>query len=94
MNKLATAFKFGTTALLLSAIVQCSSVTTGPKEGSSKGATQGPAEGQIHRVKDVAQGSSKGPAEGQIHNVKDVSQDATQGSSKGPDFLIILRSTF
>jgi hypothetical protein len=42
MNKLATAFKFGTTALLLAAIVQCSSVTTD-------------AEGKIHNVKDVAQ---------------------------------------
>ena len=51
MNKLATAFKFGTTALLLAAVVQCSSVTTD-------------AEGKIHDVKDALQGSSKGPAEG------------------------------
>jgi hypothetical protein len=64
MNKLSYFFKFGTVSLVVAAAVQCSSVTTGPKEGSSKGATQGPAEGQIHGVKDVAQGSSKGPAEG------------------------------
>ena len=50
MNKLATFFKLGTVALVIVAAVQCSSVTTGPKEGSSKGATQGPAEGQIHGV--------------------------------------------
>ncbi len=51
MNKLATAFKFGTTALLLAAIVQCSSVTTD-------------AEGKIHDVKDASQDATQGPAEG------------------------------
>jgi hypothetical protein len=68
MNKLATAFKFGTVALLLAAIVQCSSSV---EQGSSKGATQGSSKGQIHGVKDVAQ-----DAEGKIHGVKDVTQDA------------------
>ncbi len=51
MNKLATAFKFGTIALLLAAIVQCSSVTTD-------------AEGKIHDVKDASQDATQGPAEG------------------------------
>jgi len=61
MNKLATAFKFGTIALLLAAVVQCSSSV---EHGSSKVATQGSSKGQIHGVKDALQGSSKGPAEG------------------------------
>jgi hypothetical protein len=74
MNKLATAFKFGTTALLLAAIVQCSSVTTDTegKIHDVKDVSQD-AEGKIHNVKDVSQ-----DAEGKIHNVKDVSQDASQ----------------
>ena len=42
MNKFSYFFKFGTTALLLAAIVQCSSVTTD-------------AEDKIHGVKDVSQ---------------------------------------
>ena len=60
MNKLATAFKFGTIALLLAAIVQCSSSVEQDAEGTIHGvkdALQGPAEGAL-------QGSSKGPAEG------------------------------
>ena len=50
MNKLATAFKFGTTALLLAAIVQCSSVTTN-------------AESKIHGVKDALQGPAEGASQ-------------------------------
>jgi len=45
MNKLATAFKFGTVALVVAAAVQCSSVTPSPKEGSSKGPSEDAAEG-------------------------------------------------
>ena len=55
MNKLSYFFKFGTVALLLAAIVQCSSVTTD-------------AEGKIHGVKDVSQDAlqdaTQGPLEG------------------------------
>ena len=43
MNKLGTAFKFGTIALVLVAIVQCSS------------SVEQDAEGKIHGVKDVSQ---------------------------------------
>ncbi len=75
MNKLATAFKFGTIALLLAAIVQCSSSV---EQGSSKGATQGSSKGQIHEVKDVSQ-----DAEGKIHGVKDASQDVAQENTEG-----------
>ena len=46
MNKISYLFKFGTIALLLAAIVQCSSVTTD-------------AEGKIHDVKDVTQDASQ-----------------------------------
>ncbi len=55
MNKLATAFKFGTIALLLAAIVQCSSSV---EQGSSKGVSQ-----------DASQGATQGPAEGASQDV-------------------------
>lgn len=51
MNKLATAFKFGTIALLLAAIVQCSS------------SVEHDAEGKIHDVKDVSQDASQDVAQ-------------------------------
>jgi hypothetical protein len=41
MNKLATAFKFGTISLVVAAVVQCSSVI----QDAPQGASQGPAEG-------------------------------------------------
>ena len=65
MNKLATAFKFGTVALLLAAVVQCSSVTTDAegKIHNVKDVSQD-AEGKIHDVKDVTQGASQENAEG------------------------------
>ena len=47
MNKLGTAFKFGTIALVLVAIVQCSS------------SVEQDAEGKIHGVKDVTQDASQ-----------------------------------
>ncbi len=50
MNKFSYFFKFGTTALLLAAIVQCSSVTTD-------------AEDKIHGVKDVSQDASQDVAQ-------------------------------
>jgi hypothetical protein len=78
MNKLATAFKFGTVALLLAAIVQCSSSV---EQGSSKGATQGSSKGQIHGVKDALQGSSKGPAEG-------ASQENLEGNTVATRFNV------
>ena len=72
MNKLATAFKFGTVALLLAAIVQCSSVTTD-------------AEGKIHGVKDVSQDAeqdaTQGPAEG-------ASQENTEGNTVATRFNV------
>jgi hypothetical protein len=67
MNKLATAFKFGTVALVVAAAVQCSSY-------SAKDVAQD-AGGKIHEVKDALQG--------QIHDVKDVSQDASQENAEG-----------
>ncbi len=51
MNKLATAFKFGTIALLLAAIVQCSS------------SVEQDAEGMIHDVKDDSQDASQDVAQ-------------------------------
>ncbi|MDP4951757.1 MAG: hypothetical protein NWQ44_08525, partial [Flavobacteriales bacterium] len=72
MSTLATTFKFGTIALLLAAIVQCSSVAT-DAEGKIHGvkdALQGAAQGQIHGVKDALQG----PAEG-------ASQENTEGNT-------------
>jgi hypothetical protein len=65
MNKLATAFKFGTTALLLAAIVQCSSVTQ-DAEGKIHDVkdVKTDAEGKIHEAKDALQGASQENAEG------------------------------
>jgi hypothetical protein len=69
MNKLSYFFKFGTVSLVVAAAVQCSSVI----QDAPQGASQGPAEGQIHRVKD-----DKQDANGKIHGVKDDKQDASQ----------------
>lgn len=62
MNKLATAFKFGTIALLLAAIVQCSSSVEHDAEGKIhdvKDVSQD-AQGKIHGVKDALQENTEG----------------------------------
>jgi len=74
MNKLSYFFKFGTVSLVVAAAVQCSSVI----QDAPQGASQGPAEGQIHRVKD-----DKQDANGKIHEVKDATQGASQGPAEG-----------
>ena len=78
MNKLATAFKFGTTALLLTAIVQCSSVTTDAEDKihDVKDVAQD-AEGKIHGVKDVSQDASQ-----------DVAQENTEGNTVATRFSV------
>ncbi len=78
MNKLATAFKFGTTALLLAAIVQCSSVTTDAEDKihDVKYVAQD-AEGKIHGVKDVSQDASQ-----------DVAQENTEGNTVATRFNV------
>ena len=74
MNKLATAFKFGTTALLLTAIVQCSSVTTD-------------AEDKIHDVKDVAQ-DAEGKIHGVKDASQDVAQENIEGNTVATRFNV------
>jgi hypothetical protein len=78
MNKLATAFKFGTVSLVVAAAVQCSSYSSKDlAQDSTKDALQGASQGQIHEVKDVTQ-----DAEGKIHGVKDVSKNLAKHLSK------------
>ena len=74
MNKSATAFKFGIIALLLAAIVQCSSSV---EQGSSKDATQGSSKGQIHGVKDVSQDA-----------LQDVAQENLEGNTVATRFNV------
>ena len=78
MNKLSYFFKFGTVALLLAAIVQCSSVTTDAEDKihDVKDVAQD-AEGKIHGVKDVAQDASQ-----------DVAQENTEGNTVATRFEV------
>ncbi|MFA9219883.1 MAG: DUF4846 domain-containing protein [Sediminibacterium sp.] len=72
MNKISYLFKFGTIALLLAAVVQCSSVSQD-------------AEGKIHGVKDALQGSSKGPAEDAS---QDLAQENLEGNTVATRFEV------
>ena len=78
MNKLSYFLKFGTVALLLAAIVQCSSVTTDAEDKihDVKDVAQD-AEGKIHGVKDVSQDASQ-----------DVAQENTEGNTVATRFNV------